>query len=161
MFFWYRLASARKSYSWYYLWWYIRRVVLIRKQRLFYEEYSVSGWVIVNSRRKQTAWVTCLICCCCCCLQISQLVEEVQKLQTSNNKLRESVMEKTQRLEEQLQAKTTAFQKLVKINSISMPNIFPFSHEYISLFFPEFVALWRILYLSNAPEGPSRNSYYD
>ncbi|PIK56943.1 putative homeobox protein cut-like 1 isoform X5 [Apostichopus japonicus] len=44
--------------------------------------------------------------------EISQLVEEVQKLQTSNNKLRESVMEKTQRLEEQLQAKTTAFQKL-------------------------------------------------
>ena len=49
----------------------------------------------------------------CACFQITQLVEDVQRLQASNAKLRESTAGQMQKLEEQLNQKNIVFQKLV------------------------------------------------
>ena len=48
----------------------------------------------------------------CVCVQISQLVEDVQKLQASLNKLRDTSATQIARLEEELAHKSRAFAKL-------------------------------------------------
>ena len=54
--------------------------------------------------------------------QISQLVDDVQRLQASSNKLRESTSSRIQKLEEELAAKNSALKKLVR-----QPSFYPFT----------------------------------